>query len=188
VHCDLVLDETLGPHVPTATLSPAAAALTLTFMAPSKTYNLPGLGTSLAIISNPGLRAKLVRAAAGIVPEVTALGYVACEAAYRDCEPWRQALLAYLRVNRDFLSGFLARELPGIRQDAAHAATYLAWLNVEALGMEDPAAHFEAHGVGLSDGVFFGSRRGAAVRLNFGCPRATLAEALRRMKKAIPHA
>ena len=83
---------------PTAALSPEIAARTVTLMAPSKTYNVPGLGTSFAIISDPTLRAQFVRATTGIVAEVTALGFTACEAAYRDSEPWRQALLAYLRV------------------------------------------------------------------------------------------
>ena len=81
-------------------------------MAPSKTYNVPGLGTSFAIIPDVGLRAKFVRATAGIVAEVNALGFTACEAAYRDSEPWRQGLLAYLRGNRDLLLDFVARELP----------------------------------------------------------------------------
>ena len=115
VHCDLMLDG--GTHLPTAFLSQAIAARTVTFMAPSKTYNLPGMGTSIAIIPDEGLRARLVRAAADIVPEVTVLGYVACEAAYRDGEPWRQALLAYLRGNRDLILDFVARELPGVRID-----------------------------------------------------------------------
>jgi cystathionine beta-lyase len=184
IHCDLVLDPSL-PHVPTAMLGSEIAAHTVTFMAPSKTYNLPGLGTSIAIIGDSKLRAQFVRATAGIVAEVTALGYTACEAAYRDSEPWRQALLAYLRGNRDFLQDFLGRELPGVRLEAPIEATYLAWLNVGALGLADPVAHFEKHGVGLSDGAFFGAPRGQYVRLNFGCPRATLAEALRRMKAAI---
>jgi cystathionine beta-lyase len=72
-----------------------------------------------------------------------------------------------------------------VRVEAPIQATYLAWLNVHQLGLADPAAHFEAHGVGLSDGVPFGAPRGRAVRLNFGCPRATLIEALRRMKAAV---
>ncbi|HTQ30468.1 MAG TPA: PatB family C-S lyase [Opitutaceae bacterium] len=184
IHCDLVLDPGLR-HVPTASLGPEIAARTVTFMAPSKTYNLPGLGTSFAVISDPKLRARFVRATAGIVAEVTALGYAACEAAYRDSEPWRQALLDYLRGNRDFLAGFVARELPGVRIEAPVEATYLAWLDVQALGLADPAAHFEKHGAGLSDGFFFGAPRGKNVRFNFGCPRATLAEALRRMKSAL---
>ncbi len=184
IHCDLILDPALH-HIPTALLSPEIAARTITLMAPSKTYNVPGLGTSFAIISDPALRARFVRATAGVVAEVNNLGYVACEAAYRDGEPWRQALLAYLRGNRDFIVDFVARELPGVKIEAPIEATYLAWLNLEALGLADPIAHFEKHGVGLSECAYFGAPRGSHVRLNFGCTRATLAEALRRMKTAL---
>ncbi|QYM78623.1 PatB family C-S lyase [Horticoccus luteus] len=183
IHCDLILDPAL-PHIPSASLSSELAQRTITLMAPSKTYNIPGLGTSLAIIPDATLRARFVRAAAGIVAEVTALGFTACEAAYRDSEPWRQALLAYLRGNRDHLLSFLQRELPAVRVEAPIEATYLAWLNVSALGLADPIAHFEEHGVGLSEGAYFGARRGDYVRLNFGCPRATLSEGLARMKRA----
>jgi cysteine-S-conjugate beta-lyase len=184
IHCDLILDPSL-PHIPTATLSPALAARSLTLMAPSKTYNVPGLGTSFAVIPDATLRARFVRATAGIVAEVTTLGFAACEAAYRDSEDWRQKLLAYLRGNRDFILDFLARELPGLFVAAPIEATYLAWINVESLNLADPIAHFEKHGVGLSDGAFFAAQRGSHVRINFGCPRATLAEALRRMKVAV---
>jgi cystathionine beta-lyase len=137
------------------------------------------------LIRDPALRAQFIRATAGVVAEVTALGFTACEAAYRDSEAWRQALLTYLRGNRDFLLDYLARELPGIRIEAPIEATYLAWLNLEALHLEDPVAHFETHGVGLSEGTYFGAPKGHYVRLNFGCPRATLTEALHRMKIAL---
>jgi cysteine-S-conjugate beta-lyase len=184
IHCDLILDPAL-PHIPTALLSPEIAARTITLMAPSKTYNVPGLGTSLAIIPDAMRRARFLRATAGIVAEVTCLGFTACEAAYRDGEPWRQALLAYLRGNRDYLLDAIARELPGVRVEAPVEATYLLWLNVSARGLENPIAHFEKHGVGLSDGAPFGAAKGSHVRLNFGCPRATLVEAIRRMKAAL---
>lgn len=184
IHCDLILDGQLA-HIPTALLSPEIASRTVTLMAPSKTYNMPGLGTSFAIISDAMRRTQFVRATAGIVAEVNTLGFTACEAAYRDCEPWRQELLAYLRGNRDYLLDFVARELPGVKIEAPIEATYLAWLNVAALELPDPIAHFEKHGVGLSDGAFFGSPKGRHVRINFGCTRATLAEALRRMKVAL---
>jgi cystathionine beta-lyase len=184
IHCDLILDPKL-PHIPSAVLAPEIAARTITLMAPSKTYNVPGLGTSLAIIPDPTLRARFNRAGNGIVAEVTALGFTACEAAYRDCEPWRQELLAYLRGNRDYLLDAVARELPGVRVEADVEATYLLWLNVSALGLEDPIAHFEHHGAGLSAGEPFGAARGSHVRLNFGCPRSTLQEAIRRMKAAV---
>jgi cysteine-S-conjugate beta-lyase len=184
IHCDLILNPSL-PHVPTALLAPEIAARTLTLMAPSKTYNVPGLGTSIAIIPDTMRRARFVRAASGIVAEVTSLGFAACEAAYRDSEPWRQSLVAYLRANRDFLLDTIARELPGMRVEAPVEATYLMWLNVSELGLENPTAHFEKHGVGLSDGAMFGARKGSHVRLNFGCPRSTLVEAVRRMKTAL---
>ncbi|AHF92739.1 aspartate aminotransferase [Opitutaceae bacterium TAV5] len=187
IHCDLILEPSL-PHLPTALVAPEHAARTVTLMAPSKTYNVPGLGTSFAIIPDAALRARFVRATAGIVAEVTCLGYTACEAAYRDGEPWRQALLAYLRGNRDFLLETLARDLPGVRVEAPVEATYLLWLNVAELGLADPVAHFEEHGVGLSDGRFFGARPGAYVRINIGCPRVTLAEGLRRMAVAVAEA
>ncbi len=185
IHCDLVLDPG-ARHQVVANLAPEIAARAITLMAPSKTYNVPGLGTSIAIISDPALRARFVRATTGIVAEVTALGFAACEAAYRDSESWRQALLAYLRGNRARLLEFLARDLPGVRIEAPIDATYLAWMNVERLGLKNPAEHFEAHGVGLSDGAMFGAPAGKYLRINFGCPRATLDEALRRMKSAIP--
>jgi cystathionine beta-lyase len=139
----------------------------------------------MAIIPDPALRAKFVRAGAGVMAEVNAFGYTACEAAYRDCEPWRLALLETLRGNRDLILDFVARELPGVKIEAPIEATYLAWLNVSALRLPDPIAHFESHGVGLSDGAFFGVPRGSHVRLNFGCPRATLTDALQRMKRAL---
>jgi cystathionine beta-lyase len=183
IHCDLILDQL--PHVPTGTLGDEIARHTITLIAPSKTYNIPGFGTSLAIIPDPELRARFVHATDGIVAEVNCLGYIACEAAYRHGEPWRQALLTYLRGNRDFLLDYVARELPGLTVEAPVEATYLAWINVEALRLKDPVAHFEHHGVGLSDGRHFGAKPGTYVRLNFGCPRATLVEALLRMKRAL---
>jgi cystathionine beta-lyase len=184
IHGDLILDPEL-PHVSTGTLGGEMVEQTITLMAPSKTYNIPGMGTSLAIIPNAGLRARFVRATSGIVAEVTGLGFVACEAAYRHGEPWRQELLGYLRTNRDYVMDFVSRQLPGIEIEAPIEATYLAWLNVEALGLPDPVAHFESHGIGLSDGAYFGSPKGHHVRLNFGCPRKTLVEGLSRMKRAV---
>jgi cystathionine beta-lyase len=184
IHCDLLL-EPGAEHEPVAVLAPASGARTVTFMAPSKTFNVPGLGASFAVIADAALRSRFARASAGIVAEVNALGYVACEAAYAGGEPWRAALLAYLRANRDFLADFVKRELPGVRIEAPIEATYLGWLDVSGLGLENPAKHFEGHGVGLSDGVPFGAAPGSHVRINFGCPRSTLAEGLSRMRAGI---
>jgi len=182
IHCDLILDDL--PHIPVASLSAAAAARTITLLAPSKTYNIPGLACSLAIIPDPRLRQQFVRAMAGIVPEMNVLGYAACEAAFRDSEPWRQALLAYLRGNRDLIASFLRDNLPAIKLTPCEA-TYLAWLDVSALKSNNPGYFFEQHGVGLADGAQYGAPAGQFVRLNFGCPRATLTEALARMKRAV---
>ena len=182
IHCDLILDD--APHTPVAALSPGVAARTVTMMAPSKTYNLPGLATAFAVISDSRLRTRFVRAMAGFIPEMNPFGLVACEAALRHGEPWRQALLAYLRGNRDVLADFVAREMPGVVLSPC-AATYLAWLEVSALRLEAPGRFFEEHGVGLADGAQYGAPPGRHVRLNFGCPRATLREALARMQRAL---
>jgi cystathionine beta-lyase len=182
IHCDLILDN--SPHIPVASLSATAAARTITLLAPSKTYNIPGLACSLAIIPDAKIRQCFVRAMAGIVPEMNVLGYAACEAAFRDSEPWRQALLAYLRGNRNFLASFLQDNLPAIKLTPCDA-TYLAWLDVSALQLDNPGLFFESHGIGLADGAQYGSPAGKFVRLNFGCPRATLSEALARMKRAL---
>lgn len=182
IHCDLILAEL--PHIPSATLSPELAARTITLMAPSKTYNIPGLACTLAVIPDEKRRHEFHRAGLGLMPEVTPLGYVACEAAYRDGEAWRQALLATLRANRDAVLAAIA-ELPGVRIEGPLEATYLAWINVGDLGLENPTAHFESHGLGLSDGNFFGAPLNRYVRINFGCPPSTLAEGLRRFTAAV---
>ncbi|HET7535535.1 MAG TPA: PatB family C-S lyase [Candidatus Didemnitutus sp.] len=182
VHCDLILDDL--PHVPTASLSPAIAARSITLMSPSKTYNIPGLACAFAIVPDTKLRTQFTRSMAGIVPEMSVLGLAACEAALRDSEPWRQALVAYLRGNRDFLADFVRRELPGVTMTPCEA-TYLAWLDISALKIENPGVFFEKHGVGLADGPQYGVAPGKFVRLNFGCTRATLTEALARMKRAL---
>jgi len=183
IHCDLIVEPSLRRHVPAAVAAPGFAPQIITLMAPSKAYNIPGMSTSFAIIPDAALRARFVRETRGIVAEVTTLGFAACEAAYDgSSEPWREQLLEYLRGNRDFLIATLARDFPRIKIEAPVEATYLAWMNVEELGLTNPLAHFEAKGVGLSDGAPFGAKPGKYIRINFGCTRATLTEALRRMK------
>jgi cystathionine beta-lyase len=184
IHCDLLLQPG-AVHEPFAVAAPEEAARMVTLMSPSKAYNIPGLGTSFAIIPDSTLRARFAKAATGIVPEVNALGYAACEAAYTGAASWREALIVYLRANRDYLAEFLMREMQQVVLEAPVEATYLAWLNVKELSLASPAKHFESHGVGLSDGVPFGARPGTHVRINFGCPRSTLVEALARMKAAV---
>lgn len=180
IHCDLILDDL--PHLPAASLNDEIAANTITLMAPSKTFNVPGLGCAFALIPNASLRARFRKAALGIVPQVNVFGYVGCEAAYRHGEPWRQQLIAYLRGNRDRVWEVVQNDMPGVSTTHIEA-TYLAWLNVAELNLPDPTAFFEKAGVALSDGRFFGAE--GYVRLNFGCPRSILDEALARICRAI---
>ena len=176
IHCQLILDAERR-HQPFASLSDDAAQRSITLMAPSKTYNVPGLGCAFAIIPNPTLRARFGRAMRGIVPGVNVFGLVAAEAAYRDSPDWLQGLLTVLRANRERVESVLGA-LPGVRVTHSQG-TYLAWIDVRAKGWADPVAQFEAGGVGLSDGRDFGLS--GFVRLNFGCPPAQLEEALARM-------
>ncbi|MDH3360222.1 MAG: PatB family C-S lyase [Desulfobulbaceae bacterium] len=180
IHNGLLLDQD-KQHIPFATLGDDAAQRAITLIAPSKTFNLPGFGCSLAIIENPSLRARFQKAMAGIVPYVNVLGYTAALAAYRDSRKWRQALLDYLRENCQLVTQAVT-EMHGISM-APVEATYLAWLDCRAANIDNPATFFEAAGVGLSDGAEFGLP--GFVRLNFGCPRATLQEALTRMQNAL---
>ena len=180
IHAGLVLDQAVR-HLPIATLSPETDRRTITLLAPSKTFNVPGLGCSFAVISDATLRRAFRNAMGRIVPHVNLFGYTAAEAAYRHGEEWRQALLAYLRGNRDLV----AREVEGMPGlSVAHVeATYLSWIDVRERGIADPVRFFEDAGVGLSGGADFGLP--GFVRLNFGCPRALLSEALRRMRVAL---
>jgi len=180
IHCDLILDG--QDHIPTATLSPEIAASTITLMAPSKTFNVPGLNCAFAIVPNDSLRRRFNQAREAIVPFPNALGYAACLAAYRDGEPWRAALIDYLRANKDLVYRFINDEVPGLSMDDVQA-TYLAWIDATSLEQSDPARFFEESGVGLSDGKEFAGP--GYVRLNFGCPRQTLLEGLDRIKSAV---
>ena len=179
IHCGLILDEDRS-HTPFAQLDAALAKRCITLMAPSKTYNVPGLGCSFAVISDAALRRRFSGVMRGIVPDVNVLGLTAAEAAYSDCEDWRRALIGALRRNRDRVESVVG-SLP--RLSMTHVeATYLAWIDARGLGVADPAAFFEAAGVGLSSGDAFGLP--GWVRLNFGCPPTTLESALARMAAA----
>ena len=180
IHAQLVLEPGVA-HVPMAVLGPEVAAHTITLLAPSKAFNVAGLGCSVAVIPDDGLRRRFKRAMAGIVPGVNVMGFVAAEAAWTAGGAWLAAQNAYLRGNRDLLASRVAA-LPGITMPAVEA-TYLAWLDVRALDLEQPAAHFEAHGLGLSDGRDFAGP--GCLRLNFACPRARVEAACARLERAV---
>ena len=180
IHCDLILKDL--NHTPTAKLSKEIQDQTITLMAPSKTYNIPGLGCSYAIIPNPLLRGRFRESMQGVVPDINVLGFTACHAAYEKCADWHKKLIKYLRENRDLVIERVNRDLLGLAI-APIEATYLAWIDTRDSGLVQPAAFFEKFGVGLSDGSYFGGN--GFVRLNYGCPRSLLEEGLTRMEKAL---
>ena len=180
IHCGLVLDKD-KEHIPTATLSPEIANRTITLMAPSKTFNTPGLGCAFAVISNQKLREQFKGAMAGIVPRPNALGYAATFAAFSECGDWHAALLNYLRDNLETVNSAI-QQMPYLEISPVEA-TYLAWIDMRSSGLENPVKFFEAAGVGLQDGIEFDGPGFA--RLNFGCPRKLLEKGLNRMKTAL---
>jgi cystathionine beta-lyase len=185
IHCDLVYPG--RRHVPIAALAPEIEQRTITLMAPSKTFNLPGLKSSIAIIPNAELRAKLVAQQLDLVRAVNVLGYVATLAAYRDGQPWLDDLLRYLEANRDHVTEYVSDRLPGITMSKPDG-TYLAWLDCRAakLPNDDPYTFFlEKAKVALNDGTAFGAGGQGFARLNFACPRSLLDEGLDRMRRAL---
>ena len=180
IHCDLLLDQG-AKHIPFATLSHDAEQRSITLLSPSKTFNIAGLGASLAIIPDPQLRKQFNTVRDGIVPSVDVLALTAATAAWRDGEPWLQELLPYLRRNRDTLVSAV-NNMPGLTM-ASPPATYLGWVDASALPVENPTLFFQKAGLGFSPGADFGEAK--FVRINFGCTSATLNEAIKRMEAAV---
>jgi len=183
IHSDLLFDN--HEHIPIASLDREIARHTITLIGPSKTFNLAGLQCAFAITSNPDLRRQFLSAREGLVPWVNAMGLIGAQAAYRDGQPWLDQLLPYLRGNREFLWDFVNRELPKIRMTKPQG-TYLAWLDCRELGLDNPYEFFHQQArVALNDGRTFGTGGSGFVRLNFGCPRSILEQALNRMKRSL---
>lgn len=180
IHCDLVFSG--HRHYPIAALAPEIAARSVTIMAPSKTFNIPGLGFAFAIIPDRDLRRQYKAAARDIVPYLNNFAFAAALAAYAECDGWLAELLGYLQSNRDFLVRYAATHWPGVRFSPPEA-TYLAWLDFRCAELgEDPHAFFLKHArVALNESAAFGPGSQGFARLNFGCPRAALKEALDRM-------
>ena len=184
IHCDLVFSG--HRHLPIASLAPEIAARTITLMAPSKTFNIAGLHCSFAVIQDRELRQAFQAARGGMVGGTNVLAYAAAIAAYRDGGEWLDQVLAYVQANRDYLQGYVSEHLPGIEMIPLEG-TYLAWLDCRGSGIEGKPGEFfrtVAH-VALNEGEAFGPGGEGFVRLNLGCPRATLVEALERMRAAL---
>jgi cystathionine beta-lyase len=184
IHCDLLFGG--YEHTPIAALAPEIGARTITLIAPSKTFNIPGLKCSFAVIPNPAVRARFNAVRAHLVSGPNVLGAVAALAAYEEGGDWLAACLSYLEANRDFLVDFIHRNIPDIHI-AAPEGTYLAWLDCRALDLLGGPYQFflkEAR-VALGDGSHFGMGGEGFVRFNFGGPRVMLIEGLQRMVTAL---
>jgi cystathionine beta-lyase len=185
IHADLVYPG--AKYIPLASVSPELAARTVTFNSPGKTFNVAGLNTSYAIISDAHLRARYRQALHALhVEGVNLFGLTAMQAAYREGEPWLEALLAYLRGNIELACGYIAANLPRA-QCAAPESTFLLWLDCRALGLSDAAlrARLVDAGLGLSPGTQFGLEGGGFMRMNIALSRSRLREALNRLAKAL---
>lgn len=184
IHADIVYPG--YRHLPIASLSPEIAQKTITLMAPSKTYNIAGLGFSFAVAQNSELRNKLKQARVGIVPEVNLLGYTAALAAYQHGDEWLSQLLIYLEGNFQALVNNLQENIPVIKITPIEG-TYLAWLDCRDLELEKSPYEFflQNAGVAFNDGKIFGPGGEGFVRFNFGCPRSLMIEGLERMKQAL---
>jgi cystathionine beta-lyase len=184
IHCDLVYSD--QQHISIASISKEISSNTITLMAPSKTFNIPGMEFSYAIVPNPDLRAGLENSRRGLVGHPGILAFPAAKAAYQFGEDWLDELLIYLEGNRDYLHRFMIENIPGIKFHHPQG-TYLAWLDCKELELaKDPCTFFlENARVALNNGGDFGKVGDGFVRLNFGTPRSNLTEALSRMKAAL---
>lgn len=175
---DLVLQPGCR-HLPISALSPEVAGRTITIVAPSKTFNVPGLSCAAVLIPDPGLRRAYKEAGLGLTPWPNLMGLVGAVAAWQGGGDWLEETLRLLRSNRD--AAVAAVQALGLPCQAPEA-TYLLWIDCRGRGWADPAQVLLEAGLGLSDGRDFAGP--GWVRLNFACPRATLDEGLRRLARA----
>lgn len=187
IHQDLVMNPSLR-HTPFAALGEDFAQNSITCTAPSKTFNLPALQCANIIIPNARLRAALARQCErNTTPLVNVLGMIACEAAYRHGAAWADAMVAYVRGNHQTLTSDM-QALGGAIRVVPADALYLAWLDCRNLGMDADALEkfmLTKAGVWMINGLAFGEAGRGYMRMNLGCPAATVNEAIRRIGAAI---
>lgn len=176
IHWGLVLDPSCE-HIPVASLSTEIANNSVTLISHTKTYNVAGLLSAIAVIPNPVIRQRFEILVNRTMPSGSPLSYAAAIASYNDTSSWLQELNTYLRTNRDLVLGTID-SLATV--EAVHIeGTHLCWIDGRGLGVPDVAAHLERHGLGLSDGSEFGTP--GFVRLNFAAPRKLLRQGLDRL-------
>ncbi len=183
IHCDLTYEP--AHHTPILSLGDAVAERTVMLFAPSKTFNIAGLGFSVMVIKDPDLMQHVKQQLAGIIPHPDLLAAQAACAAYQYGGDWLNDLIVYLQGNRDFMVDFISAEMSEISVNKPEG-TFLAWLDCRKTSFaDDPYSFFLNNAkVGLNNGLDFGQAGRGFVRLNFACPRSLLAEGLQRMRKA----
>jgi cystathionine beta-lyase len=186
IHCDLLIGN--AKHIPIASLSPEIARQTITLMAPSKTFNMPGLGCSVAIVQNKDLRRQLENAARGMGVHVNLMGLEAATAAYQHGDVWLKEVLAYLKQGRDKTVSYIEKNIPVLKTTVPEA-TYLMWIDARDLPLPPEMSAYDFFlkeaKVALNPGTFFGTGYENYVRLNFAAPHQIVQEALERMKEAV---
>lgn len=186
IHCDMALSG--FRHVPYASVCASAARRSITFAAPSKTFNMAGVVSSYAVVPDEELRARFYGALeASELNAPTMFAPTATEAAFRLCDPWRRAMLEYVERNVGFVRDFCARRLPGIRAWRPQAS-FLVWLDCRGLGLphEELIDLFVNRArLALNDGAMFGRGGEGFMRLNVGTRRAVLEEAMERLAAAL---
>ena len=182
IHAQLVLDERVK-HTPIASLSPEISNRTITLMSLNKAFNFPGIGLSWCVCTNPDIRQKLQAFMSAQAHHPNALAYTATTAALDEGGPWHDELIKYLRDNRDLIRNWLSQHHQ-VKWNESEAS-YLAWLDFSQLGWTNVHSHLIKNGLALSAGNQFGAEYSQFARLNFGVPRATLQEALKRIEAAI---
>ena len=188
IHADLVYAP--NTHIPLATLEDFPERV-ITAVAPSKTFNIPGLGLAFMLCAEPEMRSRLRQEFTRLHIETNnPFSLVAAEAAYRHGEPWLDALLAYLSQTQDAVLDYCAAHLPGIRALRSEG-TFLMWLDCRALmkarGLDDKAMQkllVEKAKVGMSSGAIYGQAGEGFMRLNLGAPRQVVMDALERIHQA----
>ena len=185
IHADFIFE---GTHQVFADLSDKIRDISVTCTAPSKTFNIAGLQVSNIFIANDSLRRRFVKeiSAAGY-SQVNASGLVACRTAYAQGEEWYQGMMAYVRGNIDFAEQYIREQIPEIRMRKPEG-TYLLWLDFRRLSLTSEELEdliVRKAGLWLDSGAIFGVCGEGFQRINAACTRATLAEALGRIRNAI---
>ncbi|NOQ23907.1 MAG: putative C-S lyase [Bacteroidales bacterium] len=186
IHADLVFKE--FNYTPLASLSKEIDDITVTFIAPSKTFNMAALATSSLICSNKELKEKYDKVLDTIhVGMGNVFGAVASEAAYNFGDEWLGQLMEYLSGNLDYLDHYLKENIPQIKMIRPEG-TYLVWLDCSELKMTDKELKdfmIQKAGLGLNAGTMFGTGGEGFMRINVACPKQTITDALTRLENAV---